>query len=159
MIADLTTKRIQALSQWQTFIRVLRTRWRQKSTGIDEKQNCITVTPYIVHCAKYMLTLSVNYHDACACLTLFNSYSTEAYCNNNRAYWIKSWIYNILNLQKLIQTFKIATVYRRICMILMVVTHVTWLARQRLWSDLFRVYTTQFSRRFLTISIASVSIQ
>jgi len=44
MIIDLPTKRIWALSQWQTFLRVLRTRWRQKSTGIDMEQNYVTVT-------------------------------------------------------------------------------------------------------------------
>ena len=31
-------------SQWQTFLRVLPARWRQKSTGIDVKQNYVTVT-------------------------------------------------------------------------------------------------------------------
>ena len=44
MITDLPAKHIQALSQWQTFLRVLPTRWRQKSTGIDMEQNYVTVT-------------------------------------------------------------------------------------------------------------------
>jgi len=44
MITDLPTKRIRALSQWQTFLRVLPTRWRQKSTDIDVEQNYVTVT-------------------------------------------------------------------------------------------------------------------
>ena len=37
-----TTQRIWALSQWQTFITVLPTRWRHKSTGIDTEQNYVT---------------------------------------------------------------------------------------------------------------------
>ena len=45
MITDLPTKHIQALSQRQTFLGVLTTRWRQKSTGI--KQNDVTVTLFI----------------------------------------------------------------------------------------------------------------
>jgi len=39
---------LRAISQWQTFLRVLPTRWRQKSTGIDVEQNYVTVTPCIV---------------------------------------------------------------------------------------------------------------
>ena len=44
MITDLTTTRIEALSQRQTYLKVLPTRWRQKSTGIDMEQNYVTVT-------------------------------------------------------------------------------------------------------------------
>ena len=43
MITDLPTKRIEALSQRQIFLRVLPTRWRQKSSSIDMEQNYITV--------------------------------------------------------------------------------------------------------------------
>ena len=35
--------------QWQPSLRVLRTRWRQKSTGIDMEQNYVTVTLCICH--------------------------------------------------------------------------------------------------------------
>ena len=35
MINSLPTKRISAISQWKTFIRVLPTRWRRKSAGND----------------------------------------------------------------------------------------------------------------------------
>ena len=42
MITDLPTKRILGLLQWQTFLRVLPTRWRQKSTGIYMEQNYVT---------------------------------------------------------------------------------------------------------------------
>ena len=35
---------VLALSQWQTCLRVLPTRWRQKSTDIDMEQNYVTVT-------------------------------------------------------------------------------------------------------------------
>ena len=35
MITDLTTKRIEAQSERQIYLRVLPTRYRQKSTGID----------------------------------------------------------------------------------------------------------------------------
>ena len=44
MITDLPTKRILAISQWQMFLTVLPTRWRQKSTGIDIVQSYVTVT-------------------------------------------------------------------------------------------------------------------
>ena len=44
IIADLSAKRIQALSQLQTFLGVLPTRWRHKSTGIDMEQNYVTIT-------------------------------------------------------------------------------------------------------------------
>ena len=44
MITGLPTKRISALSQWQTFLRVSPTRWRQKSAGIDMEQNYVTAT-------------------------------------------------------------------------------------------------------------------
>jgi len=44
MITDLTAKRIKALSQRQTYLRVLRTRWRQKSTVVDMEQNYVAVT-------------------------------------------------------------------------------------------------------------------
>jgi len=47
MITDFPTKRIQALSQWQTFSAFLPTRWRQKSTGIYVEQNYVTVTQRI----------------------------------------------------------------------------------------------------------------
>jgi len=43
-VSDLPTKRIKALSQRQTYMRVLPTRWRQKSTGTDMEQNYVTVT-------------------------------------------------------------------------------------------------------------------
>ena len=42
MITDIPTKRIYALSQWQTFLRVLPTRSQQKSTGLW--QYYVTVT-------------------------------------------------------------------------------------------------------------------
>ena len=35
--------------QWQPSLRVLPTRWRQKSTGIDMEQNYVTVTLCICH--------------------------------------------------------------------------------------------------------------
>jgi len=35
MITSLPTKRISAISQRQTFMRVLRTRWRRKPAGIE----------------------------------------------------------------------------------------------------------------------------
>ena len=35
MIISLPAKRISAISQWQTFIRVLATRWRRKPAGIE----------------------------------------------------------------------------------------------------------------------------
>jgi len=44
MITDLPRKRIYALSQWQTFLRFLPTRWRQKSTGIDAERNYVNIT-------------------------------------------------------------------------------------------------------------------
>ena len=43
MITDLPTKRILALSQWQT-VEFLPTRTQQKSTGINIEQNYVTVT-------------------------------------------------------------------------------------------------------------------
>jgi len=48
-ITDLPTKcNLSAISQWQIFLRVLPTRWRQKSAGIDMEQNHVTVTLCIV---------------------------------------------------------------------------------------------------------------
>jgi len=41
MITDLTTKRIEAQSEQQIYLRVLPTRYRQKSTGIDIEQNYV----------------------------------------------------------------------------------------------------------------------
>jgi len=63
MITDLQTKRVLALSQRQTFITVLPTRWRQKSTSIDMEQNYATVTLCI---SRFALCSSqvLNYHAA-----------------------------------------------------------------------------------------------
>ena len=47
-ITDLPTEHLWALSRWQTFLRVLPTRRRQKSTGADMEENGATVTLYIV---------------------------------------------------------------------------------------------------------------
>jgi len=44
MIINVPTKRIQAISQRQTFLRVLPTRWRRKPAGIDIDRNYVIVT-------------------------------------------------------------------------------------------------------------------
>jgi len=41
----------------KTYIRVLRARWRQKSTGVDMERNYITVTL----CGEYAVKQSVNF--------------------------------------------------------------------------------------------------
>ena len=43
MIASLSTKRISAISQWNTFIRVLPTRWRRKPASIE----ITSLSPYV----------------------------------------------------------------------------------------------------------------
>jgi len=50
-ITDLPTKRTQALSQSQTFLGVLPTRWRQTSTGIDMEQLLRHYHPMLSRCA------------------------------------------------------------------------------------------------------------
>ena len=44
MIINLSTKRIQVISQQRTFIGVLPTRWRRKPVGRDAERNYVTVT-------------------------------------------------------------------------------------------------------------------
>jgi len=44
MIIKLRKKRIQAISQWQIFLRVSPTRWRRKLAGVDMNRNYVTVT-------------------------------------------------------------------------------------------------------------------
>ena len=68
MSADLLTKRIWALSQWQTCLRVLPTRWRQKSTGIDMEQNYATVT-LCINGLAYLLTY-FHHLQICSCTPL-----------------------------------------------------------------------------------------
>jgi len=48
MITNLPTKRIQVMSEQQTFLRVLPTRWRRKPAGIDTERNYVIVTVCIV---------------------------------------------------------------------------------------------------------------
>ena len=45
MITRLPTKRISAISQWKTFIRVLPTRWRRKPAGVE-----ITSSSFVTLC-------------------------------------------------------------------------------------------------------------
>ena len=44
MIINLLTKRIRVTAEWQTFLRVLPTRWRRKPAGIDTERNYVNVT-------------------------------------------------------------------------------------------------------------------
>jgi len=44
MIINLPTKRIYMTSEYQTFLRVFPTKWRQKPVGIDMERNYVTVT-------------------------------------------------------------------------------------------------------------------
>jgi len=53
MIINLLIKRIRALSQVQTFIRVLPTRWCLKPTGIDTERHYVTVTVRIGELCKF----------------------------------------------------------------------------------------------------------
>ena len=50
MITSLPTKRISAISQWKTFLRVLPTRWRRKPAGIETT----SLSPYVYR--VYLLT-------------------------------------------------------------------------------------------------------
>jgi len=43
MITSLSRKRISAISQWKTFLRVLPTRWRRKPAGIE----ITSLSPYV----------------------------------------------------------------------------------------------------------------
>ena len=47
MITDLPKKSTFKRYQWQTFLRVLPTRWRQKSAGLDMEQNYIILSSYV----------------------------------------------------------------------------------------------------------------
>ena len=49
MITDLTTKRIEALSQRQTYLKVLPTRWRQKSTKL---RHCHLTYTVLLYCGE-----------------------------------------------------------------------------------------------------------
>jgi len=52
MITDLTTKRIEAQSERQIYLRVLPTRYRQKSTGIDIEQNYVRAYSHLMDINK-----------------------------------------------------------------------------------------------------------
>jgi len=62
MITDLPKKRMSALSQWQTFLRVLPARWRRKSTGTDMEQNYVTVTAYVYRALAERRTVKAKFH-------------------------------------------------------------------------------------------------
>ena len=54
MITSLPTERISAISQWQTFLRVLPTRWRRKPAGIE----ITSLSPYVYKfVCMYMCTV------------------------------------------------------------------------------------------------------
>jgi len=54
MITSFPTDRISAVSQWQTYLRVLPTRWRRKPSGIDMNQNYVTVTLFDITHVKVL---------------------------------------------------------------------------------------------------------
>jgi len=60
MIINLPTKRIEVMSQWQTFLSVLPTRWRRKPARIDTDRNYVTVTSCIGNESVPKVTINNN---------------------------------------------------------------------------------------------------
>jgi len=81
MITDLPTKRIKALSRWKTFLGVLRTKLRQKPTGIDMEQNYVTATLSIMETATLLRASSAGWFGCSTTTTSFEGsytyYATE----------------------------------------------------------------------------------